>query len=144
MREERGRHSPTHAMLRRMLSDWFPALAGVRFSHAWGGAVGIPRDFIPTIRVDRVRGVAAAYGYTGHGVGFAQLAGSTLADLILERDTALTRLPFVGHRSPRWEPEPLRWLGVRGMQAGFAHVDRLHARGRPARTRTRLVERIAP
>jgi hypothetical protein len=27
-------------------------------------------------------------------------------------ETDLTRLPWVGHRSPRWEPEPLRWLGV--------------------------------
>ena len=24
----------------------------------------------------------------------------------------MTRLPWVGHRSRRWEPEPLRWLLV--------------------------------
>ena len=40
------------------------------------------------------------------------LAGRTLADLITGADTSLTRLPWVGHRSRGWEPEPLRWLGV--------------------------------
>ena len=42
----------------------------------------------------------------------SNLAGRTLADLVLGRDTALTALPWVGHRSPRWEHEPLRWVGV--------------------------------
>ena len=40
------------------------------------------------------------------------LAGRTLRDLVLGRDTALTALPWVDHRSPAWEPEPLRWLGI--------------------------------
>ena len=40
------------------------------------------------------------------------LAGRTLRDLVLDRDTELTGLPWVGHRSPSWEPEPLRWLGI--------------------------------
>ena len=45
------------------------------------------------------------------------LAGRTLADLVLEPDTELTPLPWVNHRSRRWEPEPLRWLGVeRGLR----------------------------
>ena len=46
------------------------------------------------------------------------LAGRTLADLVLGRDTDLVTLPWVGHRSRRWEPEPLRWLGINaGLQA---------------------------
>ena len=40
------------------------------------------------------------------------VVGRTLADLILRRETDLVRLPFVGHRSRNWEPEPLRWIGV--------------------------------
>jgi hypothetical protein len=48
----------------------------------------------------------------GDGVAMTNLAGRTMADLILRRDTELVRLPFANHRSPRWEPEPLRWLGV--------------------------------
>ena len=40
------------------------------------------------------------------------LAGRTLRDLVLGVDSELTALPWVGHRSPAWEPEPLRWLGI--------------------------------
>jgi hypothetical protein len=65
-----------------------------------------------------------------------------LADLILERDTDRTHLPWVGHRWRRWEPEPLRWLGVRGMTALMASADRVEARtGKPAR-RAALLDRL--
>jgi len=140
MREEMSRHAPTHAMLRAMLRDWFPALQDVRFTHAWGGAVGVPRDFIPSIYYERSTGVAAAHGYTGHGVAFANLAGRVLAELITGRRSELSELPFVGHHSPKWEPEPLRWIGVRGVQVGLTRVDERRKR-RP--TRRTLVERIA-
>jgi len=142
MREEMSRHAPTHAMLRDMLTDWFPTLKGVRFTHAWGGAVGVPRDFIPSIYYEPDTGVAAAHGYTGHGVGFANLAGRILAELITGQRSELSELPFVGHRSPKWEPEPLRWIGVRGVQAGLSRVDARRTRAQRA-TRKTLVERIA-
>ena len=47
-----------------------------------------------------------------------------LTDLISGAVTPLTQLPTVNHRSPRWEPEPLRWLGIRYAQEGFARLDR--------------------
>ncbi|MEU4290735.1 FAD-dependent oxidoreductase [Kribbella sp. NPDC026596] len=87
-------------------------LSGVQFTHAWGGPLGIPRDWCASVGLDRGSGVAWAGGYVGDGVSTANLAGRTLTDLILGRDTALVRLPWVGHRSRRWEPEPLRWLGI--------------------------------
>lgn len=68
----------------------------------FGGGVGY----------DRATGSAWAGGYIGQGVASANAAGRTLADLIVGADTEMTRLPWVGHRSPRWEPEPFRWLGV--------------------------------
>ena len=42
----------------------------------------------------------------------ANLAGRTLADLIVGDLSDRTTLPWVGHRSRRWEPEPIRWLGI--------------------------------
>ncbi len=98
--------------LRHTLLDMLPVLSSARFTHAWGGALGIPRDWVASVGLDRQTGLAWAGGYVGDGVGTTNLAGRTLRDLVLERDTELTRLPWVGHRSRRWEPEPLRWLGV--------------------------------
>lgn len=142
IRDEYDRDPPTHDMLRRMARDWFPELETARFTHAWGGPLGMPRDWMPTITCDRARGVAFARGYTGHGVTAANLAGQTLADLITGTESALTHLPLVGHRSPSWEPEPLRWLAVRHIQEAFARLDaRAERTGRPPTGRS-LVERL--
>jgi len=136
------RHGPTHDMLRRMTIEWFPVLKDVRFTHAWGGPLGMPRDWMPTTSYDAAAGVARAGGYTGSGVATANLFGRILTDLISGAVTPLTRLPTINHRSPRWEPEPLRWLGIRYAQEGFARLDRNAERtGRTPTGRT-LVERI--
>jgi glycine/D-amino acid oxidase-like deaminating enzyme len=100
------------AQLRQTLIDLFPVLSSTRVKHAWGGCLGIPRDWCASVGLDRSAGLAWAGGYVGDGVSTTNLAGRTLRDLILEQDTPLTRLPWVNHRSPHWEPEPLRWLGV--------------------------------
>ena len=106
-------HDPkVFAGLHATLLDLFPVLNGTRFTHAWGGPLGIPRDWCASVGLDRETGLAWAGGYVGDGVSTTNLAGRTLRDLILARRTELTALPWVGHRSPRWEPEPLRWLGV--------------------------------
>lgn len=101
------------AHLRTAVVGLFPTLADVAFPYHWGGPLGIPRDWHPHVAFDASTGLASAGGYVGDGVATANLAGRTLADLILRRATDLARLPWVGHRSRRWEPEPLRWLGVR-------------------------------
>jgi hypothetical protein len=72
----------------------------------------MPRDWHASVGLERATGMAWAGGYVGDGVGTSNLAGRTLADLILDRETDLVDLPWVGHRSRRWEPEPLRWLGI--------------------------------
>ena len=91
---------------------WFPMLKGVRFTHSWGGVLGMPRDHMPTMSFNRSTGVATGRGYTGEGVGTANLSGRVLADLITETDSDLTLLPMTSHQSPDWEPEPFRWAGV--------------------------------
>ncbi len=100
------------AALRATLVDLLPVLDDVRVTHAWGGALGIARDWRASVGLDPTTGLGWAGGYVGDGVATTNLAGRTLRDLVLGRDTALTRLPWVGHRSRRWEPEPLRWLGI--------------------------------
>jgi glycine/D-amino acid oxidase-like deaminating enzyme len=106
-------HEPgVFAMLRDTLRELLPALGDVGFSHAWGGPLGIARDWSASVGLDRGTGLAWAGGYVGDGVGTSNLAGRTLADLVLERDTDLVTLPWVDHHSRPWEPEPLRWLGI--------------------------------
>lgn len=101
-----------HRALWATLLDLFPGLQGYRVTHTWGGPLGVARDWWPSCGLDRDTGLAWSGGYVGDGVTTSFLGGRTLADLLLGIDSPRTRLPWVDHRSPRWEPEPLRWLGV--------------------------------
>ena len=117
--------------LRDTLIDLFPALTGHRFTHEWGGPLGIARDWMASVGLDRATGIGWAGGYVGDGVSTTNLAGRTLADLITGTDTELVSLPWVDHRSRAWEPEPLRWLGVNaGLRTMTAadHEERLTGR----------------
>ena len=120
--------------LRRTLGELFPALGDARVTHRWGGPLGVPRDWCASVGLDAATGLAWAGGYVGDGVATTNLAGRTLADLITGTDSELTRLPWVGHRSPRWEPEPLRWLGLNAGLQAMSFADRQEDRsGRPSR-----------
>ncbi len=122
------------AALQAELVDLFPALRDARITHRWGGPLGIARDWHASVGLDSATGVGWAGGYVGDGVSTTNLAGRTLADLVLGRDTELTRLPWVGHRSRRWEPEPLRWLGANAGLRAMTWADAAERRrGRPSR-----------
>jgi len=121
-------------MLRQTLADLLPQLGQVGFTHAWGGPLGIARDWAASVGLDRGTGLAWAGGYVGDGVGTSNLAGRTLADLVLGRDTELATLPWVDHRSRRWEPEPLRWIGINAGLRAMRLADWEEGRtGRPSR-----------
>lgn len=139
---DQDRDREVHAQLWRTLVDLFPVLAGYGVDYAWGGPLGIARDWWASCGFDRASGMAWAGGYVGDGVTTTSLAGRTLADLITGRDTDITHLPWVGHRSRLWEPEPLRWIGanlaLRAMAGADASEDRT---GRPSK-RARLMARL--
>jgi glycine/D-amino acid oxidase-like deaminating enzyme len=124
----------TVAQLGRILRRMFPVAAQAGLEHAWCGVLGVPRDWCATVLMDPRTGLGWAGGYTGHGVAAANLAGRTLADLVRGVPSPLTMLPWVGHRSPRWEPEPARWIGVRGLYALYRTADRLESASGSART----------
>jgi len=115
------------------LHDLFPQLPPLEIEHAWGGPLGVPRDWHASVSYDPATGLGSAGGYVGDGLSTTNLAGRTLADLITGRDTALTRLPWVGHRSPSWEPEPLRFIGANaGLVAMTAADAEESSTGRPS------------
>ncbi len=110
--------------LTALMHDMFPPTAHVPIDHAWCGVLGVPRDWTATVDFDRTTGLGTAGGYVGSGLTTTNLAGRTMADLVLQRDTDLTRLPWVGRHVRQWEPEPLRWLGVQSMYALYRTADR--------------------
>jgi glycine/D-amino acid oxidase-like deaminating enzyme len=109
-----------HDALHRTVVSLFPSLRDVAVTHRWGGVLGIPRDWFPSVRFDRTTGFATAGGYAGDGVTLTNLAGRTLADLITGTASDLTTLPWVGRESRAFEPEPLRFVGI---NAGFRLAD---------------------
>lgn len=135
-----GRTQPrTIEALREILVRFFPQLAGVGIEHAWSGVLGVPRDWCATVTLDRSTGLGWAGGYVGSGVATTNLAARTLRDLIQQDSgqsgpTELTALPWVNHKVRKWEPEPLRWLGVQTMYAAFRGADRREATGHTAAT----------
>jgi glycine/D-amino acid oxidase-like deaminating enzyme len=127
-------HSATYRRLERAFAEMFPAAQSQPIAQRWGGVLAVPRDWMPSVGLDRATGYGWGGGYVGDGVACAALAGRTLADLVLNRDTELTTLPWVQHRSRRWEPEPLRWLGIRGVSVALEAADGEERRlGRPSR-----------
>jgi glycine/D-amino acid oxidase-like deaminating enzyme len=135
------------ALLTASLRELFPVLRDVAVTHHWGGVLAAPRDWTCSVRYDRRTGFATAGGYVGDGVSTTHLAGRTLASLIAgsddDADRDLVRLPWVGHRSRRWEPEPLRWLGVNGARVAAARADAAEARtGRRSRLWGGIVDHV--
>jgi len=120
--------------IRRQLISLFPGTRDAEITHRWGGVVGIPRDWAPSIGYSRERGLAWAGGYVGDGVSTANLSGRTLRDLINGNNTDITALPWVDHRWRRWEPEPLAWIGINGGTKVFEQMDKNETRsGKPSK-----------
>ena len=127
--------------LRRTLHELFPQLPPLEISSTWGGPLGVPRDWHASVAYDPETGVGSAGGYVGDGLSTTNLAGRTLADLITGADTELTRLPWVGHRSPSWEPEPLRFLGA---NAGLVAMTSADVEERLTGRRSLIARAMAP
>lgn len=131
-----------HGKIHETLLEFFPALHDARITHRWGGALGVSRDWCPTVSIDREKRLAWAGNYVGDGVATSNLAGRILRNLILQREEAINTLPLVNHRSPSWEREPLRWLGVNsGLAAASLSDFEERITHRPSRT-AMLVEKL--
>lgn len=116
-----------HAILTRLL----PQTKALKIDHAWCGVLGVPRDWCTTAGFDRSTGIGWAGGYVGLGVSSSNLAGRTLCDLVLDRKTELTGLPWVNRTVRKWEPEPFRWLGVHSMYQLYRMADDREFSGLP-------------
>ncbi len=143
VRPEFDRDPAVHDSLHATLRDLFPQIADAAITHRWGGPLGLPRDWYCGVGMDASTGTCWAGGYVGDGVATSNLAGRTLTDLILGRHTDLVSLPWVGHRSRRWEPEPIRWMSIRTSLKLPAGADRYEERHeRPERLRRWVLDKL--
>ena len=109
-----GNNASAIEKLKRSLIETFPALAGIGFSHAWGGTMAFTRDLTPRIGpLGGAPNVFFGLGYCGEGVVMSQLAGRILAAFVAGEGGEFEGLPFVGGEPPWIGPEPFRTLGVR-------------------------------
>jgi glycine/D-amino acid oxidase-like deaminating enzyme len=120
-------------LLAGRLSSLFPDL-DFDIAHAWRGALGVTRDWCAGIFFDPEQRIGVARGYAGHGVTATHLAARTLLDRASGRPTPLTTLPWNDHFSGQWEPEPIRWLGIRSMYKIFGIADTWERATRAKRT----------
>lgn len=133
IRAEYDRVPAVFEHLRRTLGELFPAIGDAGVTHRWGGPLGVPRDWHASVGFDTGTRIGSAGGYVGDGLSTTNLAGRTLADLVTGSDSDLTRLPWVDHRSPSWEIEPLRFLGANAGLLAMTAADREeHLTDRPS------------
>jgi glycine/D-amino acid oxidase-like deaminating enzyme len=122
-----------HESLRNLAKTWFPALRNVDFTHSWGGAIAITRNWEPYVQFDGARGFGRLGGYAGDGVTMSHLSSKILAHLITGQKSELTNLHFVNKKVRKWEPEPLRYLAVNSLVKLSGIADKEEARtGRPS------------
>jgi glycine/D-amino acid oxidase-like deaminating enzyme len=130
--DEQDRNADIITLIQQSVLDWFPSLAGIRFTHAWGGPVAMPSDWMPSVRFDPESKLGFIGGYTGQGVSTSNMAGRLLAGLVSGVPSGLETLPLAQRKSPQWIPEPLRWLVVRYMQQALLRIDEAtESGGRP-------------
>jgi glycine/D-amino acid oxidase-like deaminating enzyme len=119
-RPSSGNYPAAIEKLQRSLIETFPALAGIRFSHAWGGTMAFTRDFTPRIgALGDAGNLFFGLGYCGEGVVMSQVAGRILAACVAGEAGEFAALPFVGGVPPWVGFEPLRSLGVKAVEVAL-------------------------
>ncbi|MET8504933.1 FAD-dependent oxidoreductase [Streptomyces sp. NPDC004787] len=123
VRAERDQRPETFATLARHFFTTFPQLAGVRFSHAWGGAIDTSTRFCVFFDTSHRGRVAYAAGYTGLGVGATRFGAEVMLDLLAGERTERTSLELVRRKPLPFPPEPVRSAGIGITQWSLARAD---------------------
>jgi glycine/D-amino acid oxidase-like deaminating enzyme len=109
----------------------FPQLAGLRFTHRWGGVIDTSSRFCVTFGTALDGRVGYAVGYTGLGVAATRFGARVALDLLDEPGSELTRLDFVRSKPFPFPPEPLRTLAIDVTRRAIARADRREGRRGP-------------
>ncbi|MGW1837221.1 NAD(P)/FAD-dependent oxidoreductase [Streptomyces sp. BBFR2] len=123
VRAEYDHHPATYAKLAQHFFRCFPQLEGLRFSHAWGGAIDTCARFSAFFGTAHKGRVAYAAGYTGLGVGATRFGADVMLDLLSGERTERTELEMVRSKPLPFPPEPLRWAGIGITQWSMTRAD---------------------
>ena len=120
----RDQRASTFRTLARHLAETFPQLDGIRFTHAWGGAIDVCSRFSGFFGTGYGGRLAYAAGYTGLGVGATRFGANVMLDLLGGERTALTGLTMVRGRPVPFPPEPVRSGVIQLTRWSIARADR--------------------
>jgi glycine/D-amino acid oxidase-like deaminating enzyme len=113
----------TFATLARHFARTFPQLDGVRFTHAWGGAIDACTRFCAFFDTSHQGQVAYTAGFTGLGVAATRFAAEVILDLLTGERTERTALPMVRRKPLPFPPEPVRWAAIHATKWSLARAD---------------------
>ncbi|MCZ7525647.1 MAG: FAD-binding oxidoreductase [Acidimicrobiia bacterium] len=142
IRPDYDRHRGVARKLASTFRRTFPQLAGVRFTHHWGGPVGITARFVPLFGTLVPGRLHYGLGYNGHGVAPTHTGGKILRDRVLGKAGDLSELCFVDAREPAFPPEPLRWISAELTRRALLRQDRQMDEGRPGAEMDPLLLRL--
>lgn len=136
------------ALRRDIMLELFPQLKDTQITHAWGGNLAMSRRFHPHVIKDLPHKFITAGGYGGEGVGATNLAGRTIADLILGKQSDLTRMPWVIIRNKTkrlrlWEREPIPYVGYKAVIQSFDREDKVLSNPKSSKAKRYLVSKFA-
>ena len=123
VRQEYEARPETYAKLATNFFKTFPQLAGIKFTHGWGGAIDTCSRFSPFWGTDFDNKVAYVLGYTGLGVASTRFGASTMLDLLDGIQSEATELQMVKHKPIPFPPEPFRFLFIRLTQWSINRAD---------------------
>ncbi|GJF34901.1 oxidoreductase [Kitasatospora sp. NE20-6] len=124
VRAEHDQRPDTFRTLARQFFDTFPQLDGLRFTHAWGGAIDTCSRFSAFFDTAHRGRVAYAVGFTGLGVGATRFGAEVMLDLLAGERTERTGLEMVRRKPMPFPPEPVRWAGIELTRWSLDRADR--------------------
>ncbi|GAA1092978.1 MULTISPECIES: NAD(P)/FAD-dependent oxidoreductase [Kitasatospora] len=124
VRAEHDQRPDTFRTLSRQFFETFPQLEGVRFTHAWGGAIDTCSRFSAFFDTAHHGRVAYAAGFTGLGVGATRFGAEVMLDLLSGERTERTELEMVRKKPLPFPPEPVRWAGIELTRWSLDRADR--------------------
>ena len=114
----------SHTRLAEHFFQAFPQLEGIRFTHAWGGAIDTCSRFSPFWGTAHHGKTAYTMGYTGLGVGATRFGAQVMLDLLDNKKTERTELEMVRTKPLPFPPEPLRSFGINLSRWSLAQADK--------------------